>query len=109
VNTVLLIGTLTDDPELSTDRTGEDVCRMRIAVPRRDRSRRPLPGVVYVDVMSFGADACECAARLHRGDRVGLSGRLERDEYRTDKGEWLIEHAVLVNQLDPLVDSQVTR
>lgn len=95
-----LIGTLTDDPELRKSRTGGDVCLMRIAVPRRRRSGRREPGVVYVDVAAYGADARESAERLKQGDTLGLSGRIERDEYRTPDGERRVDHAVLIDQLD---------
>jgi single stranded DNA-binding protein len=101
MNSVSLIGTLTDDPELVQCQTGGDVCVMRIAVPRRDRGGRREPGVVYVDVRTFGADAREAAGRLRRGDRIGLSGRIERDE-RTRGGERRVDQAVLIDQLDLL-------
>lgn len=102
MNTVALIGTLVADPELRTDGSGAKSCSMRIAVPRRARGGQREPGVVYVDVTTFGLEAVDCAERLKRGDRLGLTGRLERDEHRTPDGERRVEHAVLVDQLDLL-------
>jgi single-stranded DNA-binding protein len=52
---------------------------MRIAVPRRRRTGRREPDVVYVDVAAYGADAQESAERLKQGDKLSLSGRIERD------------------------------
>lgn len=63
---------------------------MRLAVQRRERGGEPEPGVVYVEVTTFGRDARECAERLAGGDRVGLSGRLEPEDGRH----------VLIDQLD---------
>jgi single-stranded DNA-binding protein len=100
VNSVALVGTLVKEPELRHNRAGVEMCQMRIAVVRRDRAGRRQPGVVYVDDTSFGAEARECANRLGPGDRVGLAGRLEREVYRTPKGEWQVDHAVLIDQLD---------
>lgn len=100
MNSVALTGTLVKEPQLRRTRAGEDLCEMRIAVPRRDRAGRQQPGVVYIDVTSFGAQARTCVERLGPGDRVGLSGRLERDVYRTPEGEWQVDHAVLIDQLD---------
>ena len=100
MNTVALIGTLVADPELRTDRSGAKSCHMRIAVLRRARSGVREPGVVYVDVTTFGLEAVDCAERPRRGDRLGLTGRLEREEYRTAGGERRVDHAVLVDQLD---------
>jgi single stranded DNA-binding protein len=82
VNSVSLVGRLTADPELRVDRSGTDECRMRLAVQRRVRGGAPEPGVVYIDVTTFGHEARECAERLAGGDRVGLSGRLEPEDGR---------------------------
>jgi single-stranded DNA-binding protein len=92
VNAVSLVGTLTGDPVLSVNRAGVDECRMRLAVQRRERGGQPEPGVVYIDVTTFGREARECADRLAAGDRVGLSGRLEPGDG---------QH-VLIDQLDYL-------
>jgi single-stranded DNA-binding protein len=102
VNSVSLIGTLVDDPELR-ENGGEPVrCMMRLAVPRRDHGGHKLPGVVYVDAATFGLQARDCAERLRRGDRIGLTGRLEQDRSRSPNGQWVVENAILVDQLDLL-------
>src|SRR5207302_9521425 len=94
-----LVGPLGEDP--ARRENGVDLrCTMRLAVPRRDHSGLQLPGVVYVDVATFGPRARDCAERLRRGDRVGLTGRLEQDEHRRPGGAWQVDHAVLSDQLD---------
>ncbi len=95
-----VIGTLTGPPWLRTNRAGITECRMRIAVPRHGPKGRPEPGVVYLDVSAFGNYAHECAEKLKEGDRIGLSGRLEVDEHRTEGGAWDAAHGVLIDQLD---------
>ena len=100
MNSVSLIGTLVEDPDLR-ENGGEPVrCTLRLAVPRRDHGGRKLPGVVYVDAATFGLQARDCAERLRRGDRIGLTGRIDQDDYRTAEGEWRVERAVLIDQLD---------
>jgi single-stranded DNA-binding protein len=79
MNIVGLIGQVVGEPELRQNRAGRDECRMRLAVPRRLRGGEREPGVVYVEVATFGRDARECAERLSEGSRVGLSGRLDDD------------------------------
>ena len=79
MNAVSLIGTLTDDPELQESRTAPPRCTMRLAVPRRDRTGRQEPGVVYIDVETHGEQARECSRRLKLGSRIGLAGRLDSD------------------------------
>jgi len=94
MNAVSLIGTLTADPELQEPDSAPR-CTMRVAVPRRSRDGRPEPGVVYIDVTTYGEEARECERRLSLGSTVGLSGRLDSDDPRESAG-------VLIDQLDYL-------
>ena len=93
MNSVSLVGQLTADPELRANRASLPECRMRIAVQRRARNGRPEPGVVYVDVTTFGEEARECKRRLKLGSRIGLSGRLHDDQPQEGTG-------VLIDQID---------
>ena len=86
MNSVALTGTLTEDPELHEDGAEPVRCRMRLAVPRHARSGQREPGVVYVAVTTFGLEARDCAERLRRGDRLGVTGRIEQDKHRTPEG-----------------------
>ena len=95
MNAVSLIGTLTADPELQETATAPPRCTMRLAVPRRDRTGRQEPGVVYIDATTEGEQARECGRRLKLGSRVGLSGRLEDDPPHEGT-------SVLIDQLDVL-------
>lgn len=106
MNSVSLIGMLVEDPDLRENGDEPVRCMMRLAVPRRDRSGLPLPGVVYVDVATFGLRARDCGERLRKGDRIGLTGRIEQDKYRTREGEWRVERAILVDQLDLLTEAR---
>ena len=80
MNNVNLLGTLVGDPTLSVDRSGQHVCVMHLAVPRRQTNGQLEPGVVYVDVAIFGGQARVFANHLTAGDRVGVSGSLERED-----------------------------
>ncbi|TML33047.1 MAG: single-stranded DNA-binding protein [Actinobacteria bacterium] len=99
MNSVALSGTLTEDPELHEDGAEPVRCRMRLAVPRHARGGQHEPGVVYVAVTTFGLEALDCAERLCRGDRIGVTGRIEQDKHRTSEG-WRVDHSVLIGQLD---------
>jgi single-stranded DNA-binding protein len=80
VNNVSLIGTLVEDPEPTVSETGGAACVLRIVLPRRAVTGQRQPGVLYVDVMAFGAEAKMCATDLRSGSKVGVSGMLERSD-----------------------------
>jgi single-strand DNA-binding protein len=99
MNTVALTGTLVEDPDLYEDGDEPVRCTMRLAVPRHARGGRREPGFVYVAVTTFGLEARGCAERLRRGDRLGVTGRIEQDKHRTPEGR-RVDHSVLIDQLD---------
>jgi single-stranded DNA-binding protein len=100
VNNVSLIGTLVEDPELTVDPGGADVCFMRIEVPRRGRTGAPEPGVVYVDITVLGQQARTCAKTLAAGRRIGVSGTLEREDSLTSRGPRRSRWEVYAYQVD---------
>jgi single-strand DNA-binding protein len=75
MNSVTMIGRLTEDPNLKHvgDRA---ICEMRVAV---DNGRHP---TTYIDVDTFDGSAYACAEYLAKGRRVGVEGSLRLDEWR---------------------------
>ena len=102
VNSVNLIGRLVDDPAVRAAATGERECAMRVAIPRVGPAGRPEPGVVYVDVVAGGVRARDLAEELRGGMRVGVSGRLELDEWVEPGGERRARYEVMADQLEVL-------
>jgi single-strand DNA-binding protein len=103
VNNVNLIGSVVNDPELSVERDGRDACAIQVAVQRRGPAGDPEPGVIYIDVTAYGRQARSCATELAVGDRIGVAGRLERDDSLDARGprrsRWEV-HAYQVDFLD---------
>ena len=91
INSVVIVGNLTRDPELRATPSGTSVCSLRIAV--NDRVKDPTSGEWgdkpnYFDVDVFGGQGERCAQYLARGPsgrrrrppalaRVGDAGRPE--------------------------------
>lgn len=80
MNHVNLIGSLVVEPELRRGREGHEECLLRIAVPRHSLHGEREPGLIYVDVTTFGKQARVCAEELAVGHRVAIAGTLERDD-----------------------------
>jgi single-stranded DNA-binding protein len=103
VNNVNLIGSVVNEPELSLERGGRDACAIQLAVQRRGPAGDPEPGVIYIDVMAYGRQARQCKSELAVGDRIGVAGRLERDDSLDARGprrsRWEV-HAYQVDFLD---------
>jgi single-stranded DNA-binding protein len=103
MNNVNLIGSVVNEPVLSAERDGRDVCAIQLAVQRRGPTGDPEPGVIYVDVTAYGRQARQCKSELALGDRIAVAGRLERDDSLDARGprrsRWEV-HAYQVDFLD---------
>src|SRR6188472_4703019 len=89
INSVVLVGNLTRDPELRHTSSGMAVCSLRIAVnTRRKDSATGQWGEKpnYFDVTVWGQQGESCAQYLSKGRQVGVQGRLEWREWEAQDG-----------------------
>jgi single-strand DNA-binding protein len=96
MNSIQLIGRLTRDPELRQTATGKSVGNLRLAVDRRDREAAP----VYVDVTVWNAQAETCAQHLAKGRQVGVTGRLDYQEWKAEDGSTRSRHEVIASDVE---------
>lgn len=88
MNTVTLIGNLTDDPVLRYTGDGKAVAHLTVAVSRRVRGEDGFVDRLdgYFKVVAFG-DLADHILETHRkGARVLVTGRLSQDSYDDDQG-----------------------
>jgi single-strand DNA-binding protein len=88
MNSVTLSGHLTHDPEL-LHREDRPVCEMRLAV---NNGSHP---TTYIDVVTFDEQAYICAEYMHKGSKIGVSGRLIYREWRGADGTKRSRHSVI--------------
>jgi single-strand DNA-binding protein len=89
-NTVVLVGNLTDDPELRFTPQGAAVANFRIAVNHRfkDQQGNWQDGETsYFRINCWRQLAENVAESLTRGSRVLISGRLKMRQWETQEGE----------------------
>jgi single-strand DNA-binding protein len=90
LNTVVITGNLTRDPDLRQLTGGEEfVCKLRVGVSGRRKDASGGGWVDkpnYFDVAVWGGEAEEAAIRLARGKGVAITGRLDWHEWVDGKG-----------------------
>jgi single-strand DNA-binding protein len=85
INRVVLVGRLTQDPELRSIPSGTAVCNLRIASNTRHKDpdgewgERPN----FFDIAVFGPPGENVATYMRRGKRVCVDGRLSWREWET--------------------------
>ena len=87
INRVVLVGRLTQDPELRTLPSGQSVSNLRIACngTRRDADGEYHERPHYFDVATFAGQAETVCRYLRKGRRIAIDGRLEWREWETDE------------------------
>ena len=89
INSVVVVGNLTRDPELRHTPSGMAVCSLRVAVNTRRKDAATgewgeKPN--YFDVTVWGQQGENCAQYLAKGRQVGIQGRLEWREWDAQDG-----------------------
>ncbi len=89
LNHVVLIGNLTDDPELRYTQNGMARARFSIAINHRwrDRDGNLQEETTFVPIVVWGQQAETCANFLAKGRLVAVEGRLRIETYQTEEGE----------------------
>ena len=87
INSVVLVGNLTRDPELRHTPSGMAVCSLRLAVNsrRKDETGNWADKPNYFDIV-WGRTAENCAQYLAKGRPVGVQGKLTWREWDAQDG-----------------------
>lgn len=96
MNSVILIGRLTRDPELKYGQSGNAYARFSLAVTRpmkRDETD-------FINCVAFGKTAETIGQYLRKGSQIGVEGRLQQNKYQSQNGETRYSYDVVVNTFD---------
>lgn len=98
INSVLLIGRLTRDPELKQTQSGKSVMEGDIAINMSQERTE------FIRFVAFGATAENICRFCHKGSNICVSGELHNQEWKTKQGESrsrIVVNAFRVEFLEP--------
>lgn len=87
LNTVILIGRLTRDPELRYTPSGAAVCSFSLAVDRPFTNQQGQRETDFVDIVVWRQEAERVAQHLRKGRLAAVQGRLQIRSYETQDGQ----------------------
>lgn len=87
MNSVVLIGNLTRDPELRYTPSGIPVCTLRLAVSRNFPNQQGEVEADYFNVVVWRNQAEKCAEYLTKGRQVAVTGRLQSRSWEGADGQ----------------------
>ena len=100
MNTVILIGRLTRDPEVRYgDKTGTAVARFSVAIDRGKDKEGKDRGADFPNVVCFGRLAEIVGKNQRKGRLVGVSGHLQTGSYEKD-GQKYYTTEVFANRVE---------
>ena len=77
LNQLVLIGRIVREIELKETESGIKVCNMTIAVPRSFKNEEGVYDTDFVDVTLWKGVAENTAEYCHKGDLIGIKGRIQ--------------------------------
>ncbi len=86
MNSVILIGNLTKDPDTTVTQNGVAVSRFTVAVQRRYANADGNREADFIPVVAWRAQAESCAKYLKRGSKVAVRGSIQFRNYDAQDG-----------------------
>lgn len=86
LNQVVLVGRLTKDLEVITAEGGKKISTISLAVQRTYKNVDGLYETDFIDCVLWDAIASSTSEYCHKGDIVGIKGRLQVYKYQDKEG-----------------------
>ena len=105
MNSVILIGNLTRDPELrySTGGNQTAICRFTVAVNERRRNPQTQEwedNPSFIPIVVFGKQAENCDRFLSKGKKVAVNGRIQTGSYVNKEGNKVYTTEVIASNIE---------
>ena len=100
INTVLLLGNLTRDPDLRYASNGTAVARLALAVNHRYRQGDTVrEETMFIDVVAFGKQGENASKYLAKGNPVLVEGRLKWQSWEDKDKRKHTKHEVVAERI----------
>jgi len=86
LNQVVLVGRLTDNPEVVTTDTGKKLASVSVAVQRTYKNVDGLYEADFIRCVLWNGIAANTSEYCKKGDVVGIKGRLQSRNYESNDG-----------------------
>lgn len=100
INSVIVTGRLTADPELRKTASGRSVSRMRIAIQRPNGRGGVDRGAAFYDVEVWNGLAETCVRYLGKGRKVAVAGRIEHQQWTDDSDRPRSRNYIVAEQVN---------
>ena len=102
MNTIVLIGRLTRDPDLKTTGSGISVANASIAVDRQYKNEDGTKTTDFINLVAWKKTAEILCQFCKKGSQLAVQGSLQMRKYQTREGENRTVYEVNIEQLQSL-------
>jgi single-strand DNA-binding protein len=103
INSVIIVGRLTEKPKLKTSNSGSSFLNMSIA--NNIYAGQEKDKVNFFNIVVFGKRAESCQKFLDKGSLVGISGKLDWNSWETNDGQKRSAIKIIANEIQFLGSS----
>lgn len=96
MNSVILIGRLARDPDLSYTQSQMAVCKFTLAVDRGGRDK----GADFISITVFDRQAENCDRYLSKGRQAAVHGRIQTGSYKNRDGQTVYTTDVIADRVE---------
>ena len=99
LNQVVLVGRLTEDPTLINTVNGKKVSSITLAVQRTFKNQEGIYEADFIRCILWNAIAASTTEYCHKGDIVGVKGRIQTSNYQDEKGNTVYTTEVIAEKV----------
>jgi single-strand DNA-binding protein len=99
LNQVVLVGRLTEDPTLINTVNGKKVSSITLAVQRTFKNQDGIYEADFIRCILWNAIAASTTEYCHKGDIVGVKGRIQTSSYEDEKGNKVYTTEVIAEKV----------
>lgn len=102
MNSVVLIGRLTDKPEVAYTQSQKATCRVTLAVDRIGE------GADFIRIQVWDRQAENMGRYLHKGSKIAVLGRIQTGSYKDREGKTVYTTEVVAQRVE-FLDSKAEK
>ena len=99
LNQVVLVGRLTEDPTLINTVNGKKVSSITLAVQRTFKNQDGIYEADFIRCTLWNAVAASTSEYCHKGDIVGIKGRIQTSNYKDESGNTIYTTDVIAEKV----------
>lgn len=100
MNNVSLVGRLTRDPDVRYTDNGLSIARINVAVDRRFKKEGDEVTADFPSCVAFGKTAEFIEKYFKKGQRIGLTGRIQTESYTNKEGQRVYTTDIVVENVE---------